>query len=87
MQDTPIATSALVLDAGVAGIYAVATLPEARRKGIGRMMSMRALLDARQQGYRVGVLQASAMGYPVYKQIGFREVCRYELYLQSHAAG
>ena len=85
-QDRPIATAALVLDSGVAGIYAVATLPTARRKGIGRMMTLLALLEARQQGYRVGVLQASAMGYPLYKQMGFREVCRYQLYLQSPAA-
>jgi len=87
IRDTPIATSALVLASGVAGIYAVSTLPAARRKGIGRMMTMLALLEARQQGYRVGILQSSTMGYTLYKQIGFREMCRYQLYHQSHEAG
>jgi GNAT superfamily N-acetyltransferase len=83
LNGTPVATSALVLDSGVAGIYAVATIPEARRQGIGRIMTLMPLLEARQIGYRVGTLQASSMGYPIYKKMGFREVCKYNLYLQS----
>jgi GNAT superfamily N-acetyltransferase len=83
LNGTPVATSALVLDSGVAGIYAVATIAEARRKGIGRIMTVMPLLEARQIGYRVGILQASSMGYPIYKKMGFEDVCRYRLYLQS----
>jgi predicted acetyltransferase len=66
-----------------AGIFAVATMPAARNQGIGGLMTVTALQEARQLGYRVGVLQASDMGYPVYKRIGFRDVCTYRLYLQS----
>jgi len=83
LDGIPVATSALVLEAGVAGIYAVATLPEARRKGIGRMMTVVPLLEAKQAGYQVGILQASSMGYPIYKQLGFVEVCRYKIYIQG----
>jgi ribosomal protein S18 acetylase RimI-like enzyme len=83
MNDTPVATSVLVLDSGVAGIYAVATIPEARRRGIGKIMTVTPLLEARQIGYRVGILQASSMGYSIYKKMGFREVCKYGEYLQS----
>jgi GNAT superfamily N-acetyltransferase len=83
LDGTPVATSALVLDSGVAGIYAVATIPEARRKGIGRIMTVIPLLEAKQIGYRVGILQASSMGYAIYKRIGFQDVCEYRLYLQA----
>lgn len=83
LDGTPVATSALVLDSGVAGIYAVATIPEARRKGIGWVMTVLPLLEAKQMGYRIGILQASAMGYPLYQKIGFKDVCKYRLFLQS----
>jgi GNAT superfamily N-acetyltransferase len=83
LDGNPVAASALVLDSGVAGIYAVATLPEARRKGIGRLMTVVPLVEARELGYRVGILQASSMGYPIYQKIGFREVCKFRLYVQA----
>jgi len=86
LDGIPVATSAMVLDSGVAGIYAVATIPEARRKGIGEIMTVMPLLEARQIGYRVGILQASAMGYPIYKRIGFIDVCKFKIYLQSPKA-
>jgi len=83
LAGVPVATSAMVLDGGVAGIYAVATLPSARRQGIGRIMTVRPLEEAREIGYRVGVLQASSAGYSLYKKIGFQDVGRYHLYLQT----
>lgn len=73
----------MVLDSGVAGIYAVATIPEVRRKGIGEIMTVMPLNEARQNGYRVGILQSSSLGYSLYKKIGFKEVCKFYLFFRS----
>lgn len=83
LNGSPVSTSAMVLDSGVAGIYAVSTLPIARRKGIGARMTIDPLEEARQRGYRVGILQSSTMGYSLYKRIGFKEICTFNLFYQS----
>ncbi|KAB8314073.1 GNAT family N-acetyltransferase [Tolypothrix campylonemoides VB511288] len=61
------------LDAGVAGIYYVATLPKARRQGFATALVLAALHKARALKYSVGTLQALQMGVNVYTQIGFQE--------------
>lgn len=77
----PVGTSILFNGAGVAGIYAVGTIPQVRHQGIGAKMTLLPLLDARKQGYNYGVLFSSRMGYSVYQRLGFREVpCKIGLY-------
>ncbi len=66
-----VATSMLYLEDGLAGIYCVSTLPEERRKGLGAHATAEALHVARRLGYRVGVLQSSDAGHPIYLQLGF----------------
>ena len=74
LNEKPVATSLLFNGAGVAGVYAVGTLPEARRKGIGTAITLQPLLDAREEGYHYAVLFSSRIGYSVYQRLGFREV-------------
>jgi len=83
----PVATSVLVPSAGLAGVYAVSTVPEVRGRGIGAAMTALPLIEARTQGHRLGILQATAMGHSVYRRLGFRDVCEYRCYTQRPASG
>lgn len=81
MDGRPVATSQLFLAAGVAGIYNVTCLPEARGQGIGAAVTLAPLSEARRRGYRMAILQASDLGYPVYRRLGFRDYGRLNEYL------
>ena len=83
LDGAPVAAAGLFVAAGVAGIYNVATVPEARGRGIGRAITAAALVEAVARGQRTAVLGASEMGYPVYRRLGFRDVSR----LRSYAWG
>jgi hypothetical protein len=74
-QNTCVSALLLYLIPGVAGLHAVSTLQEFRNQSFALTMSSRALLDARELGYKYGVLQASSMGQFVYKKLGFRKYC------------
>jgi len=76
----PVACVSLCLVEGSAGIYCVATVPEARRRGYAAAVVRAALLAARARRYRIGVLEASKMGESVYRRMGFREVCKIGTY-------
>lgn len=85
LAGTPIATSAVFVGAGVAGICWVATVPEARRQGAGAAVTLAPLRAARAMGYHIAILQATQMGQGVYRQLGFQECGKVGLYVKQVA--
>ncbi len=80
LDGEPVGASRLFMGAGVAGVYAVGTVPKKRRQGIGTAMTLAALGEARRFGYRIGVLRGAEMALGIYRRLGFTELCRFGVY-------
>jgi len=80
LKGKPVASSTMVLGNGVVGVYNVGTIPKARKKGIGTLMTLIPLQEARAMGYKVGILHSPAKGSSMVQRIGFREYCTISAY-------
>ena len=76
----PAAIGALIMGAGIPGVYVMATLPEWRRQGLGRAILTRILIEAGKNGHDLIVLTASRIGYLLYQQFGFEHIFDYQIY-------
>jgi GNAT superfamily N-acetyltransferase len=59
---------------GIAGIYDVGVLPEYRNHGIGKALTHAVCVWARERGYQTAGLNATPMGEPVYRGLGFQSL-------------
>lgn len=82
LHGEPVGASTLILGAGVAGVYNVATVPDVRGRGIGTATTLRCLADARELGYRAAILQSRTEAAGIYRRLGFRELCRIALHVR-----
>jgi GNAT superfamily N-acetyltransferase len=77
LDEQPVCCSGLVYTHEVAGIYWVGTLATQRKLGLGAAITAHAALEARRRGFARVCLQATELGAPVYRRIGFREITTY----------
>jgi len=73
----PVCTAAIVHGGGVTGVYNVATLPGAQRRGYGEAVMRYALAE---NGSRPVVLQSTSAGLRLYERMGFRALTRIAVY-------
>jgi GNAT superfamily N-acetyltransferase len=67
---------------GVACLFNVTTIKSERGQGIGKALSIVAIENVRKLHYRYMLLQASDMGSPVYKKLGFKPMLSYKLFVK-----
>lgn len=75
--DTPVACATVVVTGSTAGVYNVATPAEHRRRGYGTAVTWAAIQEGARLGCDHACLQASELGAPIYRSMGFVDVGRY----------
>jgi len=76
----PVSKVVLNLTPGAAGIYGVATKPEARGSDLARMLTLHALHASRDAGHTLGVLHSSPMAVSLYERLGFRAIAPFSVF-------
>lgn len=76
----PISKIGLYNGSGSAGIYGVATKPEARGLGIASILMITAMQAAKDMGHSLAVLDSSPLAENLYKRLGFSTVAPLRLY-------
>jgi GNAT superfamily N-acetyltransferase len=73
LNGNPVGAGTLVECAGVAGIYNVATVPDARGQGVATAVMHALHHYALADGYSGTALASSVMGLPLYRKLGYRD--------------
>lgn len=74
LDGKPAGVSLAFPGSGVVGLLGIATIPEARRRGVGAAVTVAPMIAARAQGFRAAVLYSTEMGQPLYRSLGFEEL-------------
>jgi hypothetical protein len=82
LDGKPAAGSMVIATHGVGGVYWVGTTPEARGRGLAELCTRRAGNAGFELGARIAALQASVMGEPIYRRMGYVEVTRYPTFVE-----
>ena len=80
LDGAPVGTSIAVSSAGAGGVVNVLTLEEARGQGVGTALTWAAIQAGVDRGHDSIALQATPMGLPVYRAMGFETVTEYAEY-------
>ncbi len=76
-ENRAVACALVVLTHGIGGVYWVSTVEDARGLGLGETITRTVTNVGFERGARLVSLQASPMGEPIYRRMGYREIFKY----------
>jgi len=76
----PLSLVSLYFDEGLASIFDVIVLPEVRGRGLGKFMTQRAMLEAKEKGFDMCILTATNDAKYLYQKLGFIDVKTMKVY-------
>ena len=79
-EGRPVAKAGVYLTTGSAGVYGVATKPEARRLGLASILTLTALKSVQTLGKNLAVLHSSPMAESLYRLLGFEAIVNFRLF-------
>jgi ribosomal protein S18 acetylase RimI-like enzyme len=82
MEARPAAAALTIASHGLAGVYWVGAVPDARRRGLGDAVARIVTNAGFDMGARVNTLQASSMGESIYRRMGYETMYRYTTYVR-----
>ncbi len=81
LEGEPAAIAMTMVSHGVAGIYWVGSLEQARGRGLGRAVAVAATNAGFELGADIAALQASPMGKPIYEALGYETAFEYRMFM------
>ncbi len=71
VEEQPVTSGTLLLDAGIAGLFDISTPEIQRRQGFGSIITWAMMKEAHRQGYQQAYVWSSNLGKGVYAGVGF----------------
>jgi ribosomal protein S18 acetylase RimI-like enzyme len=87
LDGAPVSCAMTLVSHGVAGVFYVATVASARRRGLGDALTREATCSGFELGARAAWLGASEMGADLYRRIGFSDLGTTIIEYESPATG
>ena len=83
VKEKPAATALTLVQNEIAGVYWVGTIEEYRRQGLARAVVTEVTNAGFDLGGRINTLQATEMGEPLYKKLGYETAFYHRVYVRS----
>lgn len=83
LDGEPVSIAMTIVSHGVAGIYWVGSLEQARGKGLGRAVTVAATNAGFDLGADLASLQASPMGKSIYLELGYETAFEYQMWMAT----